>query len=187
MKLDLGYFKEELIEEIDNKINRNCDIVSSMIKDNVDDITNDLDYNVDKVNKELKKDITLISNESLHNYILRITTSLYYVYDNLENLGIRCDIAKAVYKDSYNTHFLSLSKGTIEDKKQFAELNSSYEHILKMINDRSYKIINGKIERAIEIINSLKKILSSRMTESEITKFGGSFDTEGINLKNRTW
>ena len=87
-----------------------------------------------------------------------------------EYLGIRDDIAKAVYKEMYHTARANQSSGTVADKDSLAELASQEEYIVSAAYNRAYRCMKTKVENAQELLQSCKKVLSRRMQEYELTK-----------------
>ena len=169
-RVDIFEVEKKLINEVDNKVEDNYGLIEELIDSKINEIVSELDSTVLKISTHMNKGLSKLSNDDLQFYTLEISMKLYSIFEVLEKFGIKSDLSKLMYKDTFNRHYLSI-KGTIEDKKQYAELNSNYENIVKTINERCYKIVNGKIERALEIINSLKKILSIRIAEYETTRY----------------
>lgn len=169
-RVDIFEVEKKLINEMDNKVEDNYGLIEELIDSKINEIVSELDSTVLKISTHMNKGLSKLSNDDLQFYTLEISMKLYSIFEVLEKFGIKSDLSKLMYKDTFNRHYLSV-KGTIEDKKQYAELNSNYENIVKTINERCYKIVNGKIERALEIINSLKKILSIRIAEYETTRY----------------
>ena len=91
----------------------------------------------------------------------------------VEQLGIRDDIAKAVYKETYHTARQSEDKGTVADKDSIAELSSQQELLTSICYTRAWKTMKAKVESAQELLQSCKKVLTRRMTEAELTRVGG--------------
>ena len=87
-----------------------------------------------------------------------------------EQLGIRDDISKTVYKEVYHTARSELTEGTISDKDSLAELQSQAEQVTNICYNRAYKIMKAKVENAQELLSSCKKVLSRRISEQELTR-----------------
>lgn len=156
-------------------------IVRELVKKQLGDTTVELDNLIKQVDEELKgKEVSKIPLNVLNNYIADISVQLYYIQSKTESLGIKYDISEVEYKQTY-FHYFAEVKGTIEDKRGYAEMHAVYEKIVRNANERSYKIVKGKMERALEVINSLKKVVSSRMVENDITRTA----TEGEFKPNR--
>ena len=63
--------------------------------------------------------------------------------------------------------------GTVADKDSLAELASQEEFIVSAAYNRAYKIMKSKVENAQELLASVKKVLSRRIQEAELTRMGG--------------
>jgi hypothetical protein len=113
------------------------------------------------------------TTQELEDFCLNLSTYIYFAGAMCEYLGIRDDIAKAVYKEMYNNSRDAIDKGTIADKNSLAELASQEEAIISAAYTRSYKIVKSKVENAQELLGSCKKVLSHRITEEEMTNFNG--------------
>ena len=113
------------------------------------------------------------TTQELEDFCLNLSTYIYFAGSMCEYLGIRDDIAKAVYKEMYNASRNSLDKGTVADKDSIAALNSQAEAIISAAYTRSYKIVKSKVENAQELLGSCKKVLSHRIAEEEMTNFNG--------------
>ena len=144
------------------------DIVNSIIKPYVQD----LDYYVSFIKDCLKDGTNPPTISELEDFCMNLATYIYFAGGMCENLGIRDDIAKAVYKEVYNSSRNSMS-GTVQDKNAQAELHSQEEYIISSAYTRSYKLVKSKVENAQELLSSVKKVLSNRMSERELTRLNG--------------
>jgi hypothetical protein len=104
---------------------------------------------------------------------MNLSTLIYFAGGMCEQLGIRDDISKAVYKEVYNDARSSLSEGTIADKDSIAELQAQQEQITSVCYNRAYRIVKAKIDAAQELLASCKKVLSRRVQELELTRMVG--------------
>ena len=114
------------------------------------------------------------TSDELDDFCLNLSTYIYFAGGMCEQLGIRDDISKAVYKEMYHTARASQEKGTIADKDSLAELASQEEYIVSASYTRAYKTMKAKVENAQELLSSCKKVLRRRMAEMELTRMGGS-------------
>ena len=78
-----------------------------------------------------------------------------------------------MHKEAYSEAF-RIARGTIADKNSVADLNTRSEQIEKIIFERAYKGIKLKIEMAVEMLASIKKVQSARMQQYDMTKFGSN-------------
>ena len=114
------------------------------------------------------------TDDELDDICINLSTRIYFAGGLCERLGIRDDIAKAVYKEAYHSNRSVIDKGTVADKDSLAELQSQQEAIISAAYTRAYKTMKAKVENAQELLQSCKKVLSRRMQEIELTKIGGS-------------
>lgn len=156
------------LQELDNEVIKNAKTVNDIVLNIVNKATSDLDLLVYNI-KETLRAYSYIDTEQLENYSLEISTLLYYLGQSQEYIGLRYDISKAVYKEKY-AEIYETAIGTIADKTAYTENEVNYEFIEQSINERAYKRIKVKIENAVELLQSIKKILSRRIAEYELTK-----------------
>ena len=95
----------EIIERILKPYSKSLDEYVKVITEALHDINNppttsDLDY-----------------------YCMHLSTDIYWANSMSEQLGIKDDISKALYKEMYNT-VRDSSDGTVADKNSLAELSS---------------------------------------------------------------
>lgn len=166
-----------LTDEEIQKLEGNVEINSKQLEEIVNNIirpySRDLDKYVSFIKDCLKDGEQPPTTQELEDWCMNLSTYIYFASGMTEYLGIRDDIAKAIYKEMYNNHRNSLDKGTVADKNSLAELASQEEAIISAAYTRSYKIMKNKIENAQELLGSCKKVLSHRITEEEMTNFNG--------------
>ena len=114
------------------------------------------------------------TSDELDDFCLNLSTYIYFAGGMCEQLGIRDDISKAVYKEMYHTARASQETGTIADKDSLAELASQEQFIVSSAYTRAYKTLKSKVDNAQELLSSVKKVLSRRIQEMELTRIGGS-------------
>ena len=61
------------------------------------------------------------------------------------------------------------TKGTIADKQAASEAATLEEEIVFRAYQRAYKRIRQKLEAAYELLSSIKKVISRRMGEQELS------------------
>ena len=174
MKFDLQEIPKEHIATIKHQVEVNSrqldDIVNAIIRPYIDD----LDRYVLFIKDCLKDGENPPTTSELEDFCMNLSTDIYFASGMCENLGIRDDIAKAVYKEMYHTARASQDKGTVADKDSLAELASQEQFIVSSSYTRAYKTMKAKVENAQELLSSVKKVLSRRIQEMELTRMGGS-------------
>ena len=161
------------MNEVQKKVENNAKQLDKVVNDIIQPYCKDLDRYVSFIKECLGDGENPPTTQELEDFCLNLSTYIYFASGMTEALGIRDDIAKAVYKEIYNTHRDSIDKGTVADKNSLAELASQEEAIISAAYTRSYKIMKAKVENAQELLGSCKKVLSHRITEEEMTNFNG--------------
>lgn len=163
----------EKVKDIRLHIENNSKTIDDIVKDIIDPYCKDLDNYVAFIADCLNDGNNPPTDVELDDFCLNLSTYIYFAGGMCEQLGIRDDISKAVYKEMYHSSRSSLEKGTVADKDSLAELNSQQEQITNICYSRAYKTLKAKISAAQELLQSCKKVLSRRMQEQELTRIGG--------------
>lgn len=166
--------KIERIKEIQLRVEDNGKTIESIVDELIAPYSRDLDKYVLFIRDCLKDGETPPTDLELDDFCLNLSTYIYFAGGMCEQLGIRDDISKAIWKETYHTVRSDLDKGTVADKDSLAELNSQQEQLTNICYNRAYKIMKSKVENAQELLQSCKKVLSRRMQETELTRLGGS-------------
>ena len=154
------------VENSSEQMDRIVDSIISQYVEELDDYVAQIDDRLcDKANPPTDAD--------LDKFCMNLGTLIYFAGSMSERLGIRNDIAKAVYKETYNNARDNLVKGTVQDKNSLAELSAQQEQLVSVAYDRAYRIVKSKVENAQELLNSCKKVISRRMQEQQLTQIVG--------------
>ena len=99
---------------------------------------------------------------------------LYTVSAAREGLKVKEDVSRAIYKDVYN-RVREKAQGTVADKDTAADLAAQSEAITVIVLQRAVSTIKTREEAAWEMLNSVKKVLTRRTVELELSRqFGGA-------------
>lgn len=163
--------KPSKVDEIKLRVEDNAQIIDNIVTDIVKPYIKELDGYIKFI-----KDDCLSDKEhpptiaELEDFCMNLSTYIYFAGGRCEQLGIRDDISRAIWKEMYNTTRNDLDKGTVDDKNTIAELASQQEQLTNICYSRAYKIMKSKVENAQELLSSCKKVLSSRLSERELTR-----------------
>lgn len=174
MKFNLTDEELDEIHDIKADVEGKSHILDEIVADIINPYCKDLDKYVLFIKDCLKDGENPPTTDELDDFCLNLSTYIYFAGGMCEQLGIRDDISKAIYKEVYHTARANLDKGTVADKDSLAELASQEEYIVSSAYTRAYKTLRSKIENAQELLSSCKKVLSRRMAEYELTRIGGS-------------
>lgn len=174
MKFKIDEKEMKKVLGIKEQVENNSKSIENLVDDIIQPYCRDLDKYVEFIRDCLKDGENPPTTTELEDFCMNLSTYIYFAGGMCEQLGIRDDISKAIYKEMYHTSRSNLDKGTIADKDSLAELQSQQEQLVNVCYNRAYKIMKGKVENAQELLSSCKKVLSHRMQEEELTRIGGS-------------
>ncbi len=158
------------IAETQDKVEQNSATINKLVEEVIAPYCKDLDKYISFIRECLKDGQNPPTDEELDDFVLNLSTYIYWASGACEQLGIRDDISKAVYKEVYHTKRSELNGGTVADKDSIAELESVQEQITNVVYNRAYKIMKAKVENAQELLSSCKKVLSHRLSEMSLTQ-----------------
>lgn len=173
MKFNITDENASSLTKIQENIESNAGALDSIVNEIIAPYCRDLDKYVRFIKDCLKDGENPPTNEELDDFCMNLSTYIYFAGGTCEYLGIRDDIAKAVYKEMYHTARANQSSGTVADKDSLAELASQEEFIVSAAYNRAYKIMKSKVDNAQELLSSCKKVLTRRISEFETTRIGG--------------
>ena len=156
-----------------NETEEGVEYFNSICDQMVSDFTQDLDNVMIKVNNDTVNSDA--SDYQLEKYVLELSNILYFLGQRLETMGIKDDISKLNAKQAYNNAYLNApvedgkKKPTVAELSAMAEDESKYETIMNTIYSRAYRQIKFKIDAAYEMLASLRKIISKRMQEAQLS------------------
>lgn len=173
MKFNITDENASSLTKIQENIESNAGALDRIVDEIIAPYCRDLDKYVRFIKDCLKDGENPPTNEELDDFCMNLSTYIYFAGGTCEYLGIRDDIAKAVYKEMYHTARANQSSGTVADKDSLAELASQEEYIVSAAYNRAYKIMKSKVDNAQELLSSCKKVLTRRISEFETTRIGG--------------
>lgn len=171
--MEYDRIKIESVAKIRLHVEDNSQTVDNIVTEIITPYCKDLDNYVTFIRDCLKDGNQPPTNSELEDFCMNLSTFIYFAGGMCEQLGIRDDISKAVYKEMYHSARASIDKGTVADKDSMAELTAQQEQLTNICYSRAYKIMKSKVENAQELLGSCKKVLSHRMQEMELTHFNG--------------
>ena len=162
------------LENVKNSVENNSSQIQEIVESIIKPYCKDLDNYVDFIKSILADGENPPTSQELDDFCMNLSVYIYYASGMQEQLGIKDDIARAIYKEMYHSSRDSIDKGTVADKDSLAELASQQEYLVSVCYKRAYNIIKAKVSAAQEMLASVKKVISRRMQEVEITHIGGN-------------
>jgi hypothetical protein len=172
---------EENVKKLMGDTDSNVSYFNSVMEQTADRYTKTLDEIMIKLNRVILSPDD-ISIEDLEKYLLELTNTLYFIGAESERLGVYDDMSKAAQKEVYNRAYLNnqvdfsdKKKPTVAENQAVAEQKSQYESVVNSIYNHASKIVKYKIEAAYEMASALKKIVSRRMQEENLSSMQSRF------------
>ena len=159
----------EKVKQIQLHVENNSRTIDDIVYDIIEPYCKDLDKYVDFIRECLRDTKNPPTDDELDDWCLNLSTFIYFAGGMCEQLGIRDDISKAVYRETYNTARANQDKGTISDKDSLAELYAQQELLTNICYNRAWKTMKAKVENAQELLSSCKKVATRRMNEYQLT------------------
>lgn len=160
---------ESRMREVAGRVNNLSDVVIQMTDKIVDDVCSELDDYMQGIDEILTNQENPIADEQLDDFILNLSSLLYLISDAQESLGIKEDVSRAIQKEVYNK-VREKAQGTVADKDTAAQLQCQEESITTIVYARAYKKVKLKVEAATEMVNSIKKVMTRRVAEMEMSQ-----------------
>lgn len=158
----------EKVHKNDERVESLSSVVRDMVKGIVDEACADLDEYMAQIDDILCDKNSPVSDEELEDFTLNLPSLLYLVSARREELKVKEDVAKAVHKDVYN-RVREKAQGTVADKDTAADLAAQSEAITVIVLQRAGSTIKTREEAAWEMLNSVKKVMTRRIAELELT------------------
>ena len=166
------------IDSLNNSIDgtvEDSQYVDELVNDIVTKCCEGLDNYINYVRDLLSPDNYNLTDEQLDDIIMTIPTLIYFASETQEKLGLRHDVAESRRKISYNEFFVA-TEGSAGVKKGVAENQTFDEAMVVIIYDRAYNIVKSKINTALELLQSAKKVVSRRMQAVDISRSAPNYD-----------
>lgn len=168
---DACQFDNSKHSEIVTAVERNASLVDDVVNELVSKYSAELDEVVKQAHDALMLRSQLTDSE-IDFYILRIPMTMYYSSVAQEEMGIREDVSKIIRQRLYIQARQNAS-GTVTDKDTAAEAQVMQETLTAAAYKRATSVLKSKNLAAQEILSAFKKVLSRRMEEYQLTRFGG--------------
>jgi DNA topoisomerase VI subunit B len=140
------------------------------INDIIERYSGELDDYMNFIRGILRNDEQPPTDAELDDFAMNLSTLIYYTSVGAEQMGIRDDISSSAYKEAYNVARSLQKSGTVADKNTQAELDAMAEKVVSIVYSKAYRILKAKVESAQEVLSSVKKIISRRMNEYELSR-----------------
>lgn len=146
----------------------NTKIINRLIDETVNAYCKELDEYIKHVKSVVQDPQYPPTNQELETFILNLPTMLYFISDKLEYESVAEDIVRALRSERYNEVYVS-ALGTAGNKASESDLATQRESLIVIVKQHTVKKIKARVEMAFEVLQSCKKILTMRMTETQLS------------------
>lgn len=160
------------VKSNNNRVEALTSVVQNMVSEIVDNACKTLDSYMSLIDEILCDKNQPVSDEELEDFTLNLPSMLYTVSAAREGLKVKEDVSRAIYKDVYN-RVREKAQGTVADKDTAADLAAQSEAITVIVLQRAVSTIKTREEAAWEMLNSVKKVLTRRTVELELSRQSG--------------
>lgn len=158
---------QEKLETIENSSVQVQDMVNTIIGDT----TNEIDKYISSISNCLLNDNIL--DGDLEKIIVKIPVYLYHLIAISQNIEMKKGISAENAKYFENDSLLGAS-GTVAEKQAKASNASIKDRVVQLAYKNAASIIQNKINMAMEILSSAKKVQQRRLEEIKLTKLAGN-------------
>ena len=145
------------------------------------DIANDLISNytedINPIISDVEKSIERLTNDELRSYMLRLSIKAYSFGDVKERSIIKAQCAEMLKKEAYAREF-ALAEGSIAAKDSATLVKISNETLTEAIYDLVAGLFKIKLEEIRRMIDTLKTVLMSRLSEMKMSSSVNTFMEE---------
>ena len=140
--------------------------IETIVNEIVNSVTKEIDDYIENIKHELDGEDLTISELNL--ILMRLCSFSYYLASKQEMVGIRQDISSIIEKEQFNLYFIG-STGTVASKTSQAEEKTKEERVISLVWEKSYKILKNKYDSINRYIDSVKKIITGKIREMELS------------------
>lgn len=158
-----------LSHELLDKVEANSAELDKTIDEIIERYSGELDDYMQFIIGILRNDEQPPTDAELDDFALRLSSLIYFTSVGAEQMGIRDDLSSSAYKEAYNVARSMQKSGTVADKNAQAELDAMTEKVVSIVYSKAYRILKAKVESAQEVLSSVKKVMSRRMTEASLS------------------
>ena len=163
------------LNDIDQEIQAMSEDYTSLSNSIIASYTSDLDSLVQSIYLNIRRDN--YSDQDLEKQCLDLSATLYFVSVRIEEAGVLEDLSKMLKQEQYNKSYLDTqleavknnTKISVAQTQALAEEKSKHHTMMNAIYSYVVKAVKGKIDAAYELLSTMKKIISKRMSDAQLS------------------
>lgn len=154
-------------KELENALN-NVEMTYGEIVDIANDLIKDYTKDITPIISDIEKNIERLTNDEIRSFMLRLSIKAYSFGDVKERSIIKAQCAEMLKKEAYAKSFAE-AEGSIAAKDSATLVKISNETLTEAIYDLVAGLFKVKLEEIRRMIDSLKTVLMSRLSEMRMS------------------
>lgn len=155
--------KKELEEALNN-----VEMTYGEIVDIANDLINQYTEDINPIVQDIEKNIERLTNDELRSLMLRLSIKAYSFGDVKERSIIKAQCAEMLKKEAYARAFAE-AEGSVAAKDSATMVKISNETLTEAIYDLVAGLFKIKLEELRRLIDTLKTVLMSRLSEMKMS------------------
>lgn len=155
--------KVELQKALDN-----VELTYSEIAEIANELVSEYTADISKIIDYVSNNLEHLTNDDLRTLMLRLSVKAYSFGDIKEKSAIKAECAEMLRKEAYAKNF-NLQEGSVALKDSNAILAISEEIVSECVYDLVAALFKTKMLEIQRLIDTLKTILTSRLSEAKLS------------------
>ena len=160
------------MQKILESVEQNSYQVNEKVNGIIGDSTKEMDEYIGRIRNMLLTSSD-INDEQLNRLMLEIPIYIYYLTRILQDIDVRKGVSLENAKYEENQCLLE-STGTVVEKQAKANNSTIRNRVVSLAFKSATGLIQGKINAAMEILSSAKKIHQRRLEDLKLAKLSGN-------------
>lgn len=152
------------VQEAMSDVEMTYEEVINLATDVVDEMTSDINNMIESAYNNIEN----LSNDLIRDLLLRLSLRSYSFSEIKDKSAFKATLAETLRKEAYARE-LSIAQGTVQAKESTATMNVSSEIVVEQIYELSASLFKTKLDELHRCVDSLKSVLTSRLTEAKLT------------------
>ena len=163
-------------KELENALN-NVEMTYEEIVDIANDLIKSYTKDINPIISDIDKNIERLTNDDIRSYMLRLSIKAYSFGDIKERSIIKAQCAEMLKKEAYAKVFAE-AEGSIAARDSATLVRISNETLSEAIYDLVAGLFKIKLEELRRMIDTLKTVLMSRLSEMKMSSAVNTFMEE---------
>lgn len=152
------------LEQALNNVELTYSEIVEIANDIIDEYTKDINPVIDQINNNIEN----LNNDDIRTLMLRLSIKAFRFGDIKERSLIKADVAEMIKKEAYARNFTE-AEGSVASKDSTTLIKISNEIVSEAVYNLVASLFKVKLEELRRLIDTLKTILMSRLSEMKLS------------------